>query len=349
MTRVLVVDDSSIMRQVLSHILNSHPGLEVVGTASDPYEAWERMKVERPDVMTLDVEMPKMDGLRFLKRVMEHVPLPVVMVSSLTERGAETTLRALELGAVDFVTKPTTDVANGMNRLGAELVRKVVGAARARVRPLSGQHETPQARARSDVSTRPADRIIAIGASTGGVEALRDVVSQLPPDCPGVVVVQHMPAGFTAPFAKRLDSLSRVRVAEAQTGDRVLRGAVLIAPGDQHMQLVKNGGHFVVELTRAPKVNHHRPSVDVLFDSCARVAGGSAVGVILTGMGDDGARGMLTMHRAGCHTIAQDETSCVVFGMPREAIERGAAKEIVPLSRVASAALRASMGGATRA
>ena len=309
----------------------------MVGTAPDPYLAWEKIRTLDPDVITLDVEMPRMDGITFLEKLMRRRPIPVVMVSSLTEAGCTTTLRALELGAIDFVTKPLVGLREGFPALAQELTEKVKVAAGARlrfsptplpIRPITGPRP---------IGTT--QRLIALGASTGGTEAIREVLSALPADAPAVLIVQHMPEHFTRAFANRLDGLCAVRVKEAADGDRALAGHVLIAPGSHHMRLVRDGATYVVRLGADAAVNRHRPSVDVLFHSCAEVAGTSAVGILLTGMGDDGARGLLAMRQAGATTLAQDEASCVVFGMPRAAIELGAAAHVVTLSSMAEAAL----------
>lgn len=338
--KVLVVDDSALMRQVLTDVLNSDAELRVVGAAPDPYVAWEKLKVLEPDVITLDVEMPRMDGLTFLERLMAHRPLPVVMVSSLTEANCDTTFRALDAGAVDFVTKPKLDVASGTVALAEEIVAKVKDAARARVR----QRTAPVARAAplSGVGFRATHKVLAIGASTGGCEALAVVLGGLPADAPGALAVIHMPEGFTKSFATRLDKACAVRVSEARDGDRVLPGHVLIAPGNFHMEVVRSGAATVVRVRPGPPVNRHRPSVDVLFESCARELGPNAVGAILTGMGNDGARGLLAMRLAGSRTVAQDEASCVVYGMPKEAVALGAAEDVVPLDRIAAHLIRAT-------
>ncbi len=340
--RVLVVDDSALVRQILTDILSRDSTLEVVGSAAEPYAAWEQIQRLKPDVITLDVEMPRMDGLTFLDKLMRARPLPVLMVSSLTEQGCETTLRALELGAVDFVSKPKVDVARGTSVLGDELVAKVKAAGQARVRvpKRDGRPAANSPALARPISFRGTYRILAIGASTGGTEALRDVLCALPPDSPGVVIVQHMPERYTRAFADRLNGLTRIRVSEAKDGDRVLPGHALIAPGNFHMLLARSGADYYVRISSADPVNRHRPSVDVLFQSCAEVAGPNTVGVILTGMGDDGARGLLAMRSAGARTIAQNEATCVVFGMPKEAIALGAAEFIEPLSQVAPSALR---------
>ncbi len=335
--KVLIVDDSAVVRQILASSLARDPGIEVAGTAPDPYIAWEKIRALSPDVLTLDVEMPRMDGLAFLQMLMRRHPMPVVMVSSLTEAGCATTLRALELGAVDFVTKPMTSIAERLPELARELIEKVRAASTARVRlPSASPSPVPVA---SPALPRTTSRIIAIGASTGGTEALREFLVALPADAPGVVIVQHMPEKFTHAFAERLDRLCRVSVKEAEDGDRPLAGHVLIAPGNQHMRLARDGATYRVRLGMEALVNRHRPSVDVLFQSCAEVGGGNVVGVIMTGRGDDGARGLLAMRRAGARTFAQDEASCVVFGMPRTAIEIGAAERVLPLARLAEAAL----------
>jgi len=337
--KVLIVDDSALVRQILHEVLRHDPEIEVVGTASDPYLAWEKIKTHSPDVLTLDVEMPRMDGLQFLQKVMIAHPMPVVMISSLTENGCETTLKALELGAVDFVTKPKVDVSTGTVELADEIVAKVKAAARARVRvrtstsaPRTAKPRAPLPRTESLI--RSTQKVIAIGASTGGTEAIFDVLTELPADTPGIVIVLHMPAGFTRSFAKRLDGCCRIRVSEATDGDRILDGHALIAPGGYHMTVERSGASYSVHVTAGPPVNRHCPSVDVLFNSCARVLGTNVCGAILTGMGADGARGLQAMRNAGARTIAQDEATCVVFGMPREAIALNAAEHILPLSAI---------------
>ncbi len=345
-TRVLVVDDSALMRQILTEVLSTDPTIEVVGTASDPIIAQAKIKRLNPDVLTLDVEMPRMDGLSFLDELMRSHPLPVLMISSLTDKDCEITVRALELGAVDYVRKPQIDVQSGTLNRADEIIEKVKMAAAAHVGqrlPAPSARSAEPRRASSGPPPshfRMTNRVIAVGASTGGTEALVQFLSALPADSPGVVIVQHMPAGFTRAFARRLDSLCRVRVKEACDGDRVLDGHVLLAPGDYHMEIRRNGATSSARIFRGEPVNRHRPSVDVLFRSCATALGPNAVGVILTGMGADGARGLLEMRQAGAHTIAQDEASCVVFGMPREAIALGAAEEVNALDRIAVAALR---------
>jgi two-component system chemotaxis response regulator CheB len=337
--RVLVIDDSAVARQALGAILARDPAIELVGTAGDPFVARDKIRDLKPDVLTLDVEMPRMDGLAFLEQLMRVHPMPVVMVSAATTAGCATTLRALELGAVDFVTKPRTELRERMADVAREIVEKVKIASTARVGLRGLASIAPGVPRPMTGAARAARQLIAVGASTGGTEALRHFLSALPADAPGVVVVQHMPEGFTRAFADRLDRLCAVRVREAADGDRVQVGHVLIAPGDQHMHLVRVGAAYAVRLSREPLVNRHRPSVDVLFYACAAHARASAVGVLMTGMGDDGARGLLAMRQAGARTLAQDERSCVVYGMPRAAVELGAADEVLPLSRLAAAAL----------
>ncbi len=342
--RVLVVDDSALMRQVLSDLLSRDPAIRVIGTAADPYAARDKIRDLQPDVLTLDVEMPRMDGLSFLEKLMRVHPMPVVMVSSLTEAGCATTLRALELGAVEFVTKPKLDLRERLPEIGAEVAVKIKAAAMAKVRRAPGPPPSgaapPARRAAGPALLRTTQQVIAVGASTGGTEALRHFLSVLPADCPGGVVVQHMPEKFTRAFADRLDGLCTVRVKEAEDGERVIPGHVLIAPGSHHMRLAREGATYLVHLSQDPLVNHHRPSVDVLFRSCAEITGANAVGVLMTGMGEDGARGLLAMRAAGARTLAQDESTCVVFGMPKAAIELGAAEQVLPLDRLAEAALR---------
>ena len=337
MPRVLVIDDSALMRELLTQLIGRAPGFEVVGTAPDPIIAWDKIKSLQPDVLTLDIEMPRMNGLTFLDALMQHHPMPVVMVSSLTERGCATTLAALEAGAVDFVTKPAQAAAQGFDRLAGELIAKLTAAAGARVHR---EPAAPAKLARLQPRRGAPDKVIALGASTGGTEALRVVLGMLPGDAPPVVVVQHMPAAFTARFAERLDGLCSVRVKQAEHGDRVLAGHVLLAPGDRHMKLVRRGAECCVEVFDAERVNHSRPSVDVLFHACARQLGGNAAAALLTGMGEDGARGLLAMRRAGAHTVAQDQATCVVYGMPRAARELSAAVEVLALHDIADSLLR---------
>lgn len=336
-TKVLIVDDSALIRSVMREIVDSQPDMEVVGVAPDPLVAREMIRERNPDVLTLDVEMPKMDGLDFLERLMRLRPMPVVMVSSLTERGSETTLRALELGAVDFVAKPKMAIQSGMREYTELIAEKIRAASRARV-----QARTRPAAASASAQPLPAlrnplsssEKLIIIGASTGGTEAIREFLQQMPSDCPGILIVQHMPEGFTRSFAQRLDSLCRISVKEAEGGERVLPGHAYLAPGHSHLQLAKSGANYVTKLDQGPPVNRHRPSVDVLFDSAALHAGKNALGVILTGMGKDGAAGMLKMREAGAVNFAQDEASCIVYGMPREAVAAGAVHEIAPLAQL---------------
>ncbi|RIX78171.1 protein-glutamate methylesterase/protein-glutamine glutaminase [Acidovorax cavernicola] len=337
--KVLCVDDSALIRSVMTEIINSQSDMTVVGTAADPLVARDLIKVTNPDVLTLDVEMPRMDGLEFLEKLMRLRPMPVVMVSSLTERGSEIALRALELGAIDFVTKPRLGVRDGLlnyTELIAGKIRTAAGARLLPARPAATArpaHEAvPEAPLRSPLLST--EKLLIIGASTGGTEAIREVLQPLPPDAPAVLIAQHMPAGFTRSFAQRLDGLCRIRVTEAQQGERVLPGHAYIAPGGFHLSLARSGANYVAHLDQEPPVNRHRPSIDVLFDSAAKHAGKNAIGIILTGMGKDGAEGLLRMRRAGAHTLAQDEASCVVFGMPREAVALGAVDEVSPLNEI---------------
>ena len=337
-TRVLVIDDSALVRSLLTEIINREPDMVTVGAARDPLQAREMIRAMDPDVLTLDVEMPRMDGLDFLERLMRLRPTPVVMVSTMTERGAEITLRALELGAVDFVAKPKLDIAASLREAGADLCEKIRVASQAQMRRAAAR---PPLAANGAVAPKPrcasisTEKLIAIGASTGGTEAIREVLTRLPADAPGILIAQHMPPGFTRSFAKRLDGLCRISVTEAVDGERVRSGHAYIAPGDRHLTLARSGADYVIALDDSPEVNHHKPSVDVLFASVARHAGVNACGVMLTGMGKDGARGMLAMKQSGAVNLAQDEASCIVFGMPREAIAVGAVDEVVPLVRIA--------------
>ncbi|MBH0201222.1 MAG: chemotaxis response regulator protein-glutamate methylesterase [Nitrospira sp.] len=338
--RVLTVDDSALMRQVLATLLAKDPEIEVIGSAPDPYIAREKIKALNPDVLTLDVEMPKMDGLTFLEKLMRGHPMPVVMVSSLTEVGCETTLRALELGAVDFITKPKMDLREGMGEIARDLIEKVKAAAQARVKSSPVKRiSSSESDASRTAMIKTTDTIIAIGSSTGGTEAVKEVLERLPPNTPPILITQHMPERFTKTWADRLNSLSRIVVKEAQDGDSVLPGHALVAPGSYHMTLLRSGARYTVRINQDPPVNRHRPSVDVLFASVAQYAGANAVGVILTGMGGDGAKEMLTMKQAGAFTIAQDEASCVVFGMPKEAIKMGGVDKVLPLDDIAGAIL----------
>lgn len=332
--KVLVVDDSALIRQVLTELLSRDPAIEVVGSAPDPYVARERIKALSPDVLTLDIEMPRMDGLSFLEKLMALRPMPVVVVSTLTQKGADAAIRALGLGAVDYVAKPLLDIRNGMVELGEELVSKVklAAASRPRARQAEASAMRPLA---ADPRLSTAGRIIALGASTGGVETLQRMLMRLPATTPAILVTQHMPPGFTASFARRLDGQCAVTVIEATDGRRVLPGHVYIAPGARHLELARSGAHFECRLHDGPPVSGHRPSVDVLFASVAAAAGRNAVGVILTGMGRDGATGLLAMRRAGARTLGQSEASCVIYGMPKAAMQAGAVEAEFPLDRLA--------------
>jgi two-component system chemotaxis response regulator CheB len=347
--KVLIVDDSALIRSVMSEIVNSQPDMEVVGAAPDPLVARDLIKRTNPDVLTLDVEMPKMDGLDFLEKLMRLRPMPVLMVSSLTERGSEITMRALELGAVDFVTKPKISIQSGMREYADMIAEKIRNTARARIRPrtlqASGAPSPVLPALRSPLTS--SEKLIIIGASTGGTEAIREFLMQMPSDCPGILITQHMPEGFTSSFAKRLDSLCKISVTEAAGNERVLPGHAYIAPGHSHLMLVRSGANYMTRIEQSPPVNRHRPSVDVLFRSAAQAAGKNAVGVILTGMGKDGAAGMLEMKEAGAWNFAQDEASCVVFGMPREAIAVGATHEVGALTALPAMVLNhlATHGG----
>jgi two-component system chemotaxis response regulator CheB len=333
--KVLIVDDSALIRKMLTEIIGQQPGMQVVGAAPDPYVAREMIKALNPDVLTLDVEMPRMDGLSFLEKLMRLRPMPVLMISSLTEAGSDITLRALELGAVDFISKPKLDIVRGMQAYSEEIADKIQAAASARLRrPLNGGAPVaPSGGAVTSLrSLGTTEKILAVGASTGGTEATRDFLMQLPPDCPGILIAQHMPEAFTKNYAKRLDGLCpKLTIKEAEGGERVLPGHVYIAPGHSHLVLKRSGANYVTELDHGPPVNRHRPSVDVLFHSVARCAGVNAIGVLLTGMGKDGAAGMFEMKQAGAYNFAQDEASCVVFGMPKVAIEMGGVDEVVAL------------------
>ena len=347
--RVMVVDDSAVVRQVMSAILGQDPGIQVIGTASDPIFAIDKMRRDWPDVITLDIEMPRMDGITFLGKLMAERPTPVVVCSSLTTQGAETTLQALAAGAVSIIAKPKVGVGDFLNESSREIIAAVKTAALANmgaVRRGTQLCHQPHERAVPRTSmAQTTERIVAVGTSTGGTVALEVLLGELPKVCPGLVIVQHMPAAYTASFAKRLDSLSEISVLEAKDGQRVLPGQALIAPGGKHMQLVRSGAQYVVEIKDGPLVNRFKPSVDVLFRSVAKYAGKNAMGVIMTGMGDDGARGLKEMHDSGAFTLAQDEASCVVYGMPREAVKHGGVDRILPLTAIAGAILKGSGNG----
>lgn len=365
--KVLVVDDSAVVRRVASEILQSDPGIEFLGAAADPIFAMQRMEKQWPDVIILDIEMPRMDGLTFLKKLMAEHPTPVVICSTLTESGAESTMEAMAGGAVDIITKPKMGLKGFLEESAHLLLQSVKAAARADLKKVGGRpaakrrapapgHQTaegtalkPAPKLNADVILPPGgsramaettERVVAIGTSTGGTQALETLFTALPRVTPGIVVVQHMPEKFTAAFAARLDHLCEVAVKEAEDGDRVRPGHVLIAPGGRHMLLQRSGAHYFVEVRDGPLVSRHRPSVDVLFRSTAKSAGRNAVGIIMTGMGDDGANGLLEMRRAGAHTIAQDEASCLVYGMPKEAVARGGAVESLPLDELPEAIIR---------
>jgi two-component system chemotaxis response regulator CheB len=345
--RVMVVDDSAVVRQVLTGLLDEAPGIEVMAAVADPVLAIERLKLDWPDVIVLDVEMPRMDGITFLKLVMQQKPTPVVICSTLTEKGARTSMEAMAAGAVAIVTKPKMGLKQFLSDSADELIQAVRAAANANVRRLApGTSALPAVPGKQTADailppatramTQTTERVVALGTSTGGTQALEEVLTALPRVCPGIVIVQHMPEKFTAAFAARLDSLCKITVKEAEHNDRVLPGRALIAPGGRHMLLKRSGAQYHVEVIDGPLVNRHRPSVDVLFRSVAKSAGANALGVIMTGMGDDGAAGLLEMRNVGARTLAQDEESCVVFGMPKEAIKRGGAERVIPLSSVAA-------------
>jgi len=335
-TKVLIIDDSALIRSILKELINAQDDMEAVGAAPDPIAAREMIKALNPDVLTLDVEMPKMDGLDFLEKLMRLRPMPVVMISSLTEKSSNITFRALELGAVDFVTKPKMDIHQGMQDYGRDITDKIRVAAKAKIKKSSSLRVTPSQSADAvlpAVANRIAttEKIIIVGASTGGTEAIKEFLIRMPSDCPGILVTQHMPEAFTKSFAQRLDSLCKIAVKEAVHNERILPGHAYIAPGHSHLLLKRSGANYMTELSQAAPVNRHRPSVDVLFRSAANFAGANAIGVILTGMGKDGALGMKEMKDAGAYNFAQDEASCVVYGMPKEAVLAGGVDESVTL------------------
>lgn len=360
--KVVVVDDSALVRSLLSEIINKQSDMACIGAANDPLQAREMIRDLNPDVITLDVEMPKMDGLEFLSRLMKLRPMPVVMVSTLTERGADITMRALEMGAVDFVAKPRVGVSAGLRELGQEIVDKIRVASKARVSrhvasPMLGAAPQGSGSAGQASATVPprtmnrlsTEKIICIGASTGGTEAIKEILVDLPADSPAIVITQHMPPGFTTSFASRLDLLCKISVSEARDGERILPGHAYIAPGGRQFSIERSGANYVAVVQDTEPVNRHKPSVEVLFKSCARVLGPNAIGVMLTGMGADGAAAMKEMRDAGSYNFVQDEASCVVFGMPKMAIQYGAAHEVLPLKRIASALLeRINSAGGVR-
>ena len=358
--RVIVVDDSALVRSLLAEIINRQHDMECIGTANDPLIAREMIRELNPDVITLDVEMPRMDGIDFLGRLMRLRPMPVLMISTLTERGAEVTMRALELGAIDFVAKPRVGVANGLQDLAVQIVEKIRVAAVAQVHRLPVvPHGVAAGGAAKPAAARPApaasllgrvstEKIIAIGASTGGTEAIREVLIHLPADCPAIVITQHMPPGFTTSFAARLNSLCQMTVKEATHGERILPGHAYIAPGGKHFSITRSGANYVAVVDDAPPVNRHKPSVEVLFKSVAASAGRNAYGIMLTGMGADGAAAMREMRDAGSYNLVQDESTCFVFGMPREAIAHGAAEEVLPLPQIAAVLLNKLRGGSAQ-
>jgi two-component system chemotaxis response regulator CheB len=342
--KVLIVDDSAIVRQAMEEILSSDPQIEVVGTAADPFIAADKIRRNVPDVITLDVEMPRMDGITFLQKIMSQHPIPVIMCSSLAEKGSETALKALEYGAVEIIQKPRLGAKQFLEESKVIICDAVKAAASVKLSHLSAKpvKVTPKltadavlAKPTSRAMIQTTEKVVVVGASTGGTEALRVFLETLPPDAPGIVIVQHMPENFTAAFARRLDGLCQVSVKEAEDNDTVIRGRALIAPGNRHILLKRSGARYYVEIKDGPLVSRHRPSVDVLFRSAARYAGKNSVGVIMTGMGDDGARGMLEMKEAGAYNVAQDEATSVVFGMPNEAIKRGGVDKVLPLEKIA--------------
>ncbi|MGP0173017.1 protein-glutamate methylesterase/protein-glutamine glutaminase [Pseudomonas sp. NCHU5208] len=346
--KVMIVDDSAVVRQVLASVLAADPAIEVLGTAADPLFALSKMERQWPDVIVLDVEMPRMDGITFLKKLMAERPTPVVICSTLTEKGASTTMQAMAAGAVSIVTKPQMNLSKFLVNASDDLLGAVKAAARANLRQLKSRAPvTPKlgadavlAAAEGSAMARTTERVVAIGTSTGGTQALEYVLTALPRVCPGIVIVQHMPERFTAAFAERLNGLCQIEVLEARHGDRVIPGRALIAPGGRHMLLKRSGAQYLVDVVDGPPVSRHKPSVDVLFRSTARAAGANATGIIMTGMGDDGARGLREMHEAGAYTLGQDEASCVVYGMPKEAMKLGAVSREIPLEQIPGHILR---------
>ncbi len=340
--RVLIVDDSALVRKLLTEVISREPDFTVVGAARDPYEARELIKALNPDVLTLDVEMPRMDGITFLNNLMRLRPMPVVMVSSLTERGADVTMAALEAGAIDFVTKPQSGLHEGLADLAEELCQKLRVAAAANVQATRARQTDSGKQRDKTALIKTTDRLVVVGSSTGGTEAVASILQELPPDAPAVVIAQHIPELFSARFAQRLDDESQIRVKEAVDGEQLLLGHAYVARGNYHLRVKRSGAKYFCSVTQEGHVNRHRPSVDVLFDSAAREAGANAIGVILTGMGDDGARGLKTMRDTGSATLAQDKSTSVVWGMPGEAVKLGAAQEVLPLDRIATRVLELS-------
>jgi two-component system chemotaxis response regulator CheB len=336
--KVLIIDDSALIRSILKEVINSFPDMEAIGAAANPLQARDMIRTLNPDVLTLDVEMPEMDGLTFLEKLMRLRPMPVLMISSLTERGSEAALRALELGAVDFLAKPKLGISEGMHEYANDIAEKIRTAflSKARLARQSSHASAPK-EILPDLGNRitSTEKVIILGASTGGTEAIKEFLIRLPADAPGILIAQHMPESFTRSFAERLDSLCKIHVVEAQGNERVLPGHAFIAPGHSHLLLKRSGANYMTELSQSPPVNHHRPSVEVLFRSAARHAGKNVIGIMLTGMGKDGANAMLEMRQAGAYNFAQNEETCVVFGMPREAIAVGAVDEVVPIQEMA--------------
>ena len=339
--KVLIVDDSALVRKIFKEELSRERDIEIVGTAPDPYVARDKIVKLKPDVITLDIEMPRMDGLTFLKKLMRHYPLPVIIVSSLTTKGGKLAMDSLSLGALEVMSKPSS--AYSIGEMGVQLADKIRAVAKVKVRPMEERFPSSlkniQIKTTSKALSKTTNKIIAIGASTGGTEALKTILTKMPPNAPGILVVQHMPANFTTSFAERLNELSAMTIKEARDGDSLVNGMALIAPGNYHMLMKRSGARYYVQIKKGPLVHHQRPAVDVLFHSVAAYAGGNAVGVILTGMGSDGALGLLKMKEAGARTLVQDEKSCIVFGMPKEAIKLGAAEKVLPLENIAQTAL----------
>jgi len=341
--KVLIIDDSALIRSILKEVINSYPDMEAIGAASNPLQAREMIRTLNPDVLTLDVEMPEMDGLTFLEKLMRLRPMPVLMISSLTEKGSDVALRALELGAVDFLAKPKLGIAEGMREYAADISDKIRAAylSKARLARQIAPSKNPTSEILPELGNRitSTEKVIILGASTGGTEAIKEFLTRMPADAPGILIAQHMPEAFTKSFAERLDGLCKIKVVEAQGNERVLPGHAFIAPGHSHLLLKRSGANYMTELSQAAPVNHHRPSVEVLFRSAAKNAGKNVIGVMLTGMGKDGANAMLEMRQAGAYNFAQNEETCVVFGMPREAIAVGAVDEIVPIQDMAQRVL----------